>query len=168
MGKGFRRNVAETLQNVSPGRITWERPKARPRHSRGPQNRGIAPQSFLAQCPPEPSLCFFPLISGTGGCLFLGRWVLWLLSVPWGSLGSGLRIPAFAMPSPLGIGWAKSPGMIPGAAGRALTGPFRTEQPAHCHSCGRKAGDGSPGGRGCRRFGHRWCWKTGRGRFPSP
>ncbi len=44
------------------------------------------------------SLCFFlPLISGTGGASFFGICVLWLLSVPCGSLGSGRRIPAFAI-----------------------------------------------------------------------
>ena len=30
----------------------------------------------------------------------MGMWVLWLLSVPWGSFGSGLLIPAFAIGVP--------------------------------------------------------------------
>lgn len=39
----------------------------------------------------------FPCISGTGGTVFLGKCVMLLLSVPWGALGSGLRMPFLAI-----------------------------------------------------------------------
>ena len=40
---------------------------------------------------------FAPCSSGTGGASFLGRWVLWLLSVPCGFWESGRLIPALAI-----------------------------------------------------------------------
>ena len=39
----------------------------------------------------------FPWISGTGGTSFFGKCCFLLLCVPWGSLGSGRRMPAFAI-----------------------------------------------------------------------
>ena len=41
-----------------------------------------------------------PCNSDTGGASFLGMWVLRLLSVPCGSFGSGLLMPALAILSP--------------------------------------------------------------------